>query len=1086
MRHLLDMTFPKSAMIIALHRSQWGIAFSGAILALCGTLLAGGARAAERPIVFNRDVRPILSENCFACHGPDPGTRKAGLRLDTREGMFQPTPKRDAAVIPGKPEASSLWKRVITQDVDEVMPPPKSHKEIKPEQRAMLQRWIQEGAPWQPHWAFLKPERPAVPSAGAFQARVRNPIDAFVFSRLAQRGLSPAPEADRRTLARRLSLDLIGLPPKPEEVEAFVKDTSPDYYERYLDRLMSSAHWGEHRGRFWLDVARYADTHGLHFDNYREMWPYRDWVIQAFNRNLPFDQFTVEQLAGDLLPSPTTDQLIATGFQRCNPTTNEGGTIEDENLAGYARDRVETTSWAWLGLTANCAVCHDHKFDPITMKDFYSMSAFFRNTTQGGYDGNVKESSPSMLLITNPVAKARQAALPGELDTARKAVDQARKDAETDFESWVTTVRLDDLKARLLTNGLKARLPLDEGKSNQIAVAGTRGTPSVKPIGTLRVNAKGKTGPNVHFEKGATAEFRALGDVDRDDAFSIGGWVWVPDGFDGKAVIVSRRDTEKGLRGWDLLHEHGHYSLHLSHEWPENGIRLRTKNRVARKGGWQHVMLVHDGTGRPEGLRLFVDGRATEVETDRIRSLTGSIRTSAPLRLAPTVDGRHLDGLSVQDFRLYARALRPAEVRVLSEMDTLRDWLAKPVAERKPEPKQILKDYHFEVLRPQAREAIQRLASLDRESLGLRLNHPLTHVQKERTNAMGVAHVLMRGQYDKKKEQVSPAVFAALNPFPESAPRNRLGLAQWLTSPENPLMARVTVNRFWQEVFGVGLVKTAEEFGIMGETPVNQELLDWMAVEFREGGWDVKRLFRLILSSSAYRQSAETTAEKLEIDPANRLISRGPRFRMDAEMVRDYGLAASGLLRRTIGGVSVKPYQPDGVWEAVAMPESNTRYYHRDSGDSLYRRSLYTLWKRAAPPANMEIFNAPSRETSCLRRERTNTPLQALATLNDPQCVEAARYLAAEGLRRGRGNRDRGLDVIALKLLARPFTGEERTVVRRNLDQYLDFYRQHNDEALKLLGVGESEAPSVGSKSELAAWTLVANQLMNLDEVLNK
>ena len=1042
--------------------------------------------AADRPIVFNRDVRPILSENCFACHGPDPGTRKAGLRLDTREGMFQSTPKRDAAVIPGKPDTSPLWQRVITQDPDEVMPPPKSHKEIKPEQRALLKKWIQEGAAWQPHWAFLKPERSSAPTVGALQGRVRNPIDAFVFSRLAQRGMSPAPEADRRTLARRLSLDLVGLPPKPEEVEAFVKDRSPDYYERYLDRLMGSMHWGEHRGRYWLDVARYADTHGLHFDNYREMWPYRDWVIQAFNRNLPFDQFTIEQLAGDLLPSASTDQIVATGFQRCNPTTNEGGTIEEENLAGYARDRVETTSWAWLGLTANCAACHDHKFDPISTKDFYSMSAFFRNTTQGGFDGNVKESSPNLLLVTDPVAKARQLALPGELDAARKAVDQARKNAEAEFEAWVAVVRLDDIKAQLLTNGFKARLPFDDGKSNQLAVVGVRSTQWVKPIGTLRVNPKGKTGPNVHFEKGATAEFPTFGDVDRDDAFSVGGWVWVPEAFDGKAVIASRRETDKRRRGWDLLHEHGHYSLHLSHAWPENGIRLRTKNRVARKGGWQHVMVVHDGTGRPEGLRLFVDGRATEVETDQIRSLTGTIRTQTPFKIAPTVDGRHLDGLSVQDFRIYARALMPTEVRVLSGMDTLGDWFAKAIAERKPEPKQLLKEYHFETLRPEARESVSRLASLDRESLGLRLNHPLTHVQKEKTNAMGVAYVLMRGQYDQKKDQVNPAVFAALNPMPESAPRNRLGLAQWLISAENPLMARVTVNRFWQEIFGVGLVKTSEDFGIMGEAPVNQELLDWLAVEFREGGWDVKRLYRLILSSSTYRQSAETTPEKQEMDPANRLISRGPRFRMDAEMVRDYGLAASGLLRRTIGGASVKPYQPEGVWEAVAMPESNTRYYHADSGDALYRRSLYTLWKRAAPPANMDIFNAPSRETSCLRRERTNTPLQALATLNDPQCVEAARYLGAEGIRRGRGNRDRGLDAIAFKLLARPFTGDERAVLRQNLDHYLTFYRQHKDEALKLLGVGESGVPSAGSKSELAAWTLVANQLMNLDEVLNK
>ncbi|MBI1842199.1 MAG: DUF1549 domain-containing protein, partial [Verrucomicrobia bacterium] len=780
------------------------LALAFALALMLALAAASAAQAAEPgPVAFNRDIRPILSDNCALCHGPDPGTRKAGLRLDTKEGLYSPTAKRGPAIVPGRLDESALWSRITTRDPDEVMPPPKSHKVLKPEEREIIRRWIQEGAPWQPHWSFIKPERPPTPDAGSLRSRVRNPIDAFVFSRLEGRGLAPAPEADRRVLARRLSLDLVGLPPRAEAVEAFVKDRSPDYYERYVDRLMDSAQWGEHRGRYWLDVARYADTHGLHFDNYREMWPYRDWVIGAFNRNLPFDRFTIEQLAGDLLPHPTTDQIIATGFERCNPTTNEGGTIEEENLANYARDRVETLSWAWLGLTANCAVCHDHKFDPITTRDFYSLSAFFRNTTQTGFDGNVKESSPVLVLVKTDAERARLEALPGEIDVARKAFDKAKKDADADFTRWAETAKADELFRVILTNGLAARLPMNEGRSNELSVVASRGTRWVRLNVPARVNPKGRNNePSLHFDRGASAALPLLGDVERDEAFSLGGWVWVPGDFDGKAAIVSRMEDRPHGRGWDLEHEHGHYSVHLIHEWPDNAIRLRTKFRVARKGGWQHVMATHDGSGRPEGIHLFVDGKAVEIETDGVRVLRGSIRTRAPMTFAPERPGPHLDGLSIQDFRVYSRSLTPSEVRLLAEEGTVRDWLGKPVAERKPEPRAILLDHYLATQSKPASEALRRLRALERENDGFRFNYPATHVQKEKPNSIGMAHVLFRGQYDKPKDKVSPNVFAALNPFPAQAPTNRLGLAMWLTAPDNPLVARVIVNRFWQELFG--------------------------------------------------------------------------------------------------------------------------------------------------------------------------------------------------------------------------------------------------------------------------------------------
>lgn len=1052
------------------------------------TLALNVGFAADSSVAFNRDIRPILSDNCFACHGPDPGTRKAGLRLDTKEGMYDPTPKRAAAVVPGKLKDSTLWQRIITTDPEDVMPPPKSHKELKPEQRELVKRWIEQGATWQSHWSLIRPERPPVPTLAASGGRVRNPIDNFVFSRLEAKGLTPAPEADRRTLARRLALDLTGLPPKPEEVEAFVNDRSPEYYEKYVNRLLQSPHWGEHRGRYWLDAARYADTHGLHFDNYREMWPYRDWVIAAFNRNQPFDQFTIEQLAGDLLPNATSDQKVATGFQRCNPTTNEGGTIEEENLCNYARDRVETTSWVWLGLTANCAVCHDHKFDPITMKDFYSMSAFFRNTTQTGFDGNVKDSSPHLVLLKTEPERERWKALPAEIEKARKAVEtRFSTNAEPSFETWLASVNAEAIERGLLARGLVGRIPLAGAETNRLAWVNAKGTNWVSTIGKVTSREGGKLGPAPRFEAGGTAEFKRLGDFERKDAFTCSAWIYVPGAFDGKAVLLSRMEDSQGKRrGWDIQWEHRHLSVHLIHEWPEDAIRLRTRFQSAGRGSWQHITLSYDGSSRPEGVRLYVDGKAVEIEVDRIRQLTGTLRTKAPFKLAQHETGNHLDGLSLQDVRLYGRVLEPEEVRMLAEVSTVRDWFSKPVAERKPEPKKLLLDYYRATEIREYRDLRHTVRALERERDGLRMGNPGTHVQVEKTNAMGTARILFRGQYDKPKDQVEPAVFAALNPLPSGAPRNRLGLAQWLVSPENPLPARVTVNRFWQELFGVGLVKTSEDFGIMGETPSNQALLDWLAVEFRESGWDVKQLFRLMVSSAAYRQSSETTPEKQEKDPGNRYLSRGPRFRMDAEMVRDYALAAGGVLVPTIGGPSVRPYQPPGVWEAVAMPESNTRHYHADTGAALYRRSLYTLWKRAAPPAGMEVFNAPSRETSCLRRERTNTPLQALATLNDPQFVEAARHLAEQGARAGRRDPKKGLAVIARAVLARPLSPEEETIVARGLEQFIQYYEAHPEDAKALISVGESAVRDTKQASSLAAWTMTANQLLNLDEALNK
>jgi hypothetical protein len=775
----------------------------------------GPAGAADKP-TYNRDIRPILAENCFPCHGPDSAARKAGLRLDRREAAI-----KAGAIVPGKPDESELVNRIFSKERGEMMPPAASHKTLTAEQKERLKQWVAAGAEYQPHWSFIAATRPQ-PPVTKDPAWAKNPIDNFILAKLEATGLRPAPEADRPTLARRASLDLTGLPPSPAEVDAFVNDTSADAYQKYVDRLLQSPRWGEHRARAWLDAARYADTHGIHFDNYRECWAYRDWVINAFNRNQPFDQFTLEQLAGDLLPNPTLDQQVATGFHRCNITTNEGGVIAEEYAVLYARDRTETTARVWMGLTANCAVCHDHKFDPLSQKEFYSMSAFFNNTTQPVMDGNVKDTPPTLFVGT---AEDRQ------------------------------------------------RLPALE---------------------------------------------KEIADVKRQ--------------------IEEQKKQQK----------------------PES----------------------------------------------------------------------------------------------------------KPDA--KPSP-----------------ELAAKLVGLEKELVALRARGTMAHVMQERKEAP-VAYFLFRGEYDKRRDQVKPDTPAFLPPMNEKGPKDRLGLAQWLLRPEHPLTARATVNRFWQEVFGTGIVRTTEDFGTTGELPSHPELLDWLAVEFRESGWDVKKLFRLMLTSAAYRQAALSTQEKLEKDPQNRLISRGPRFRMEAEMVRDYALAAAGLLVEKIGGPSVKPYQPEGVWEAVAMPESNTRFYKRDSGEPIYRRSLYTFWKRAAPPASMEVFNAPTRETCVVRRERTNTPLQALVTLNDPQFVEAARNLAQKALKEGGPNTEVRMDFVARRALCRPLRPEEGKPLADVLAELLRYYQGHAEDAKSLIAVGESKADPALDAPTLAAWTMAVNTIMNFDELLNK
>jgi hypothetical protein len=899
---------------------------------------------------------------------------------------------------------------------------------------------------------------------------------------LEQRGLQPAPEADRRVLARRLSLDLTGLPPSPEMVEAFVGDKSPDGYEKLVERLMQSPQWGEHRARYWLDAARYADTNGIHFDNYREIWSFRDWVIDAFNQDMPFDRFTIEQLAGDLLPNATDEQRVATGFNRCNITTNEGGAINEEYLVLYARDRTETTSRVWMGLTANCAVCHDHKFDPLPQKEFYSLSAFFDNTTQAAMDGNIKDTPPVMFVAGTPEDRKRWKMIDGQIGEIKKQLNDRKQAARGDFQKWATVPEKQPFSFKAPGDSLRFHAPLSEGKGRSVAIT-VDSKPRTVAFAADAAWSTGEVAAKAFMAQDKTPlEIAEAGDLDSQQAFSYGGWVKLAGNVGGGAVMA-RMDDGNAFRGWDMWLQDDRPGAHLINHWPDNAIKVVSKTAI-QPGKWQHVMVTYDGSRRAAGTRVYIDGKPQPVEV-LSDSLKDTMRTKVPLKIAQRHTTSRINGVALQDLRIYGRDLSEGEVDQLASSSRLASILEKPVAKRSKAESDELFDFWLRREDKPYQDLTARLAETEKEQLAIRARGTVAHVMQERAEPPK-AYVLFRGDYDKRREEVKPATPSFLPSMPAELPRNRLGFAQWLLRPEHPLTARVTVNRFWQEIFGIGLVKTTEDFGVNGETPLNQDLLDWLAVDFRESGWDVKRLFRLMVTSAAYRQSAVTPSEKLERDPQNRLLSRGPRFRMDAEMVRDYALAASGLLVPKIGGPSVKPYQPDGVWEAVAMPESNTRNYRADSGENLYRRSMYTLWKRAAPPASMDIFNAPTREACTVRRERTNTPLQALVTLNDPQFVEAARRLAETTLKQGGDRTETRIDFTARRLLARPLRPEEVQVVQSSLDALLKHYKANPAGAKDLLAVGRSPADPKLDPPTLAAWAMLTNELMNLDEVLNK
>jgi mono/diheme cytochrome c family protein len=1027
------------------------------------------AAIAETPpksatIDFQREIRPLLSDNCFQCHGPDSDTRMAGLRLDHKETAFEMR-KNGAAIVPGKSAESLLYRRISAANPAQRMPPERSHKSLTPAQIAKLKQWIDQGAPWQEHWAYRAPVSAPLPAVRN-AAWSRNPIDRFILARLEAKGLSPAPPADNRTLIRRVALDVTGLPPTPAEIEAFLKDTSPNAYEHMIDRYLASPHYGEHRARYWLDAARYGDTHGIHVDNYREIWPYRDWVIQAFNRNEHFDQFTIEQLAGDMLPNATLDQRVATGFVRCGVTTNEAGIIEDEYAEIYAKDRADTMGAVFLGLTVGCATCHDHKFDPITQKDFYGLGAFFRNTTQQVMDGNVPDTPP-IAAVPRSEDRAAYERASARLTAIHGEMQQAERTAVEPFNAW--------LERR---NKLHVKTPLEAGAELFAADLAALAKPDgPAQSGDSDVAAR----PALHFIKNEGVPVSNAPKLDAGKPFTMSVNFFFPKAEQGYVIAEQNNPKDKN-RGWIIDIGARVIGLRLTGDGGRN-IEARAAHLAQlQQGTWNSLVVSYDGTRHPSGFNMFVNGRVvpTQGRGNQNVDLAGDIGVDAPLML-----GRSLEGGAISDFRIFNRAVDESEAQLLARWPAIQSALDQDGPTSNADSRAALMTYFLVNQYAPYRKLAHERNNLEGEVHEIARRGSITLVMEERKDSEPFAYVLYRGAYDQKRDRVEARTPSILPPMTSSMPRNRLGFARWLFTDDNPLTARVTVNRMWQELFGNGIVKTVDDFGSQGEPPSHPELLDWLAVDFRTHNWDVKRFYKEVLVSATYRQSARATPEKIEKDPENRLLSRGPRYRLDGELVRDYALAASGMLSPQIGGPSVKPYQPEGVWEAVAMIGSNTRFYQEDKGDGLYRRSLYTFWKRSAPPASMEIFNAPTREYCTVRRERTDTPLQALVTMNDIQFVEAARELAERGMQ-STADFDERLDFLSTRLLARTFTAKERAIARRSYDQFRGYYTEHQGDAAKLLNEGERKPDPALPPADYAAMTMLANQMLNLDEVLNK
>lgn len=1058
-------------------------------LVVWGIKSAPAAESALKPgeaLDFARDIRPILANHCWSCHGPDEQGRKAGLRLDLLAGATAKLESGSTAIDLAHPADSELLVRIGSTDDAEIMPPPAFKKPLTAAQIELLRRWVAQGAKFAQHWAFTPPTKPSQPTVKD-SAWPQGALDYFVLQRLEAAGLRPNPAADRATLLRRVTLDLTGVPPSVPELETFLADNSVGAYERVVDRLLASPRAAERMALQWLDAARYADTNGYNNDEDRTMWPWRDWVIQAFVQNMPYDRFLTEQLAGDLLPQATLAQQVATGFNRNHVLTTEGGIVEEEYRVEYVADRVQTTSTVFLGLSFQCARCHDHKFDPMTQRDYYRFFAYFNNVSDKvlGYN----KGTPAEPFIAAPSAAQQTEA--AHILATRQAVEKQIAThiagIQPAVEQWEQSLSAEQKKASTPTSQSLA-ITLDETAGDQarftLPKTAPEATTAVSTAGRVQGNATWKTGKlfgALEFDGKTFVDCGQLGIFDKADRVSFGAWIYPTSA--SASTVLSKMDEAQAHRGYDLILEGGRPAVHLIHHWPDNGLKIIAKQPMSLNA-WHHVLVTWNGAGQAAGLKIYVDGEAQAVDVTA-DLLKDSIKTEQPLRIGQRSVSAAFQGL-IDDVRFFNGELTTDEAKQLADsqsLATLADVFAIPAADRNDQQREHLRKYYLEVVDPDARRWRAEIASLTEQQQKLDAAIPKTMVMAELPQ-IRETHLLSRGQFDQPGEKVVAGVPAFLGGIPTETPQTRLALAQWLTSPKHPLTARVAVNRWWAGIFGTGLVETVEDFGTQGSFPTHPELLDYLATQLIAQRWDTQAILKEIVMSATYQQSSAATPQQMERDPQNQLLGRGSRFRLPAETLRDSALSVSGLLKESLGGPSVKPYQPAGLWEEVSV-ERRFKYVP-DQGDGAYRRSMYTFWKRTCPPPSMSTLDAPDRETCLVRRARTNTPLQALVLLNDPTYVEAARQLAVRIIQEGGPSPETRLALACRASLSRTPTPAEQSLLLELLQAATRRFQQQPAAAEQLLGVGNAPRVKEIPTAELAAWTTLCSLLLNLDEALTR
>ena len=1036
-------------------------------------------------IDYNLHVKPILSDKCFSCHGPDKNKQKAGLRLDIRSAAYAGLPESPGkvAINPGSLNGSEMFHRIMSEDAEYRMPSLKSHLSLSPKEKAILVKWIEQGAIYQSHWAFVKPAKPSVPKVKN-KDWIINPIDNFIAQKLEQEKMQPSKQAEKELLLRRVSLDLTGLPPSIEEQDIFLKDNSPNAYEKQVDRLLQSPHYGEKMAVEWLDLARFADSHGYTVDAIRDMSPYRDWVIDAFNKNFRYDKFIQWQLAGDLMPHPTKDMLIATAFNRNHQQNLEGGIIDEEFQAEYVVDRINTTGIAMMGIPVGCARCHDHKFDPISQKNYYEMFSFFNHVKEAGqisFDGSMP--SPTLLLPTEEKEKILQF-INSDISAQEDSIAVTKKGTSADFDQWLHSKNYQQLSTQKIpTAGLQAEYHFDNGtlkSSNNPKQTGAMkremgGSPGEKPVFENKVNGKALV-----LDGDEWLDLSPAGVFKKSDLFSIHINVFIPNNFK-EGVIFHKCVAERlyNYRGYHLYFKNNKLEVNLSHAAPSNAISKVTKQDMPREQ-WIQLTMTYDGSSKANGLKLFKDGNELQLETtmDQLAKDILLNGTNQPgLQVGAWNRGLGFKGGKVDDILVYNRALTNIEIKIIDGQTTWASITGKLPEQLSQQELNDLKTYYLSAVNPGMVDAQKKLQHLRSTLSDSTENIPELMVMQEMPQPRKT-FLLQRGNYDAPGEEVFPNTPPSILPFPKALPKNRYGFALWLTDPNHPLTARVAVNRYWQNFFGTGLVKTTEDFGNQGELPSHPELLDWLAVSFRESGWDIKKLCRMIVLSATYRQNSKAVPSIAMQDPENRLLSHGPAVRMTAEMIRDNALVASNLLNKKIGGLSIKPYQPDGLWEI------NNTSYKADSGDAVYRRSLYIIVKRSVPNPTLGTFDATSRSYCVVRRQKTNTPLQALVTLNDPTFVEAAKVMGEQITREN--NTRAGISSMYRKLTGQTPGKKAIELLEALQIKELQKFRADKNKAKGWLAAGQYRIDKNLEPAMVAANAVVASVILNSDATLTK